>query len=137
MAHGVGHQEPVEGQHILLQRVHEHRGLDRAVGDHRALGEPGGATGVNEDSSIGLGGCGRRRDRWPAGDEGVVADVTGIARVSDDDDVLKARDVGEHRLEIGEVRLFHQDGADLGVRQYPGPLLGVEPVVEQREHQPG
>jgi hypothetical protein len=63
--------------------------------------------------------------------------VTGVARVPDDDDVLKARDAGEDRFEIGEVGLFHQDGAGLGVRQYPGPLPGIEPVVEQREHEPG
>ena len=62
---------------------------------------------------------------------------TAFAGPADDDDVLDRADVAEHGLDLREVVAVDEQDPCLGVVQDPGPLLRVEPVVQERERHAG
>ena len=51
--------------------------------------------------------------------------------------MLHRGDVAEQWLDVLEVLLLDDQHAGLGVVEDPHPLLGVEPVVEERQRHPG
>ena len=109
------------------------------MGEHRTLGEPRRPAGVEQPCGrvlvdVAWWFVGRRRPD----DVGVARKATGSARVvADHDHVLHRRDVAEQWLDVFEVLLLDDQHACLGVVEDPHPLLGVEPVVEERECHPG
>ena len=139
VAHREGHQEPVVGAQLGLERVRDRSHPGSTMADERALREPRRPARVDEIRGRGFVDRPVRHVGSPGRFERLVSEPgSRSGRVTaDDHDPFEGFDLLQHRFDHREEVVLHDQHPRAGVGQDPRPLPRVQPVVQQGQDQSG